>query len=418
MAEGSKSITAITNADGYQQCHAARMALKNKRIEIEKLGKKAREDATAFGKAVIVEEKRLIALISPEEERLETLQKAWDDARERERQEKIEQEILRVQTLQERVAKLRGCQTLTASSGSSLIAEHIEDLEKIPVDDSFQEFRQQAEDAKAAGLSRLRDLHAAAVAHEAEQARIQAEREELARLRARQEEWEAAERFRLAEEARRAAEERERLEAEARARREAEEAELRRQREEEAAEQQRVERIRQWIVALNGPTHLTATHSPTLIRQAMQDVHNAKVTEADYSEFLAEAMDAQISGSKRLSDLLSAAEAYRAEQQRIADERAELDRQRAENEQREREARERQEAEERRLAEERARFQAEQEAARKAPEPEHIVLSGAPTALEIVEALAIHYDESQEMVLDWLRGYDFCAVTLEQEEAA
>jgi hypothetical protein len=38
--------------------------------------------------------------------------------------------------------------------------------------------------------------------------------------------------------------------------------------------------------------------------------------------------------------------------------------------------------------------------------------------LEIVEALALHFDESQETVLDWMRGYDFCAVTLEQEEAA
>ena len=40
--------------------------------------------------------------------------------------------------------------------------------------------------AKAAGLARLQELHAAAVAHEAEQARLAAEREELARLRAEQ----------------------------------------------------------------------------------------------------------------------------------------------------------------------------------------------------------------------------------------
>jgi len=50
--------------------------------------------------------------------------------------------------------------------------------------------------AKAAGLARLQELHAAAVAHEAEQARLAAEREELARLRAEQ-----AERDRIAREA-------------------------------------------------------------------------------------------------------------------------------------------------------------------------------------------------------------------------
>src|ERR1700722_6232281 len=196
MAGASKSITVITNADGYSQCHAARMVLKNERIQIEKDGKKARDDANAFNKAVIALETKFIGIISPEEKRLEKLQKDWDDAREAEKQARIAAELERVADLQDRVAELRGNQMLSPTSGSKLIAEHIADLEAIPIDSGFQEFEQQAADAKGAGLKRLNDLHAAALAHEAEQDRLTAEREELIRLRAEQSRREAEDRAR------------------------------------------------------------------------------------------------------------------------------------------------------------------------------------------------------------------------------
>lgn len=233
MAASSRAITTITNTDGYAQCHAARMTLKNQRIEIEKTSKEVREDAVAFNKAVIALEKRFIGLIEPEESRLGKLEKEWDDAREAERQAKVEAELKRVADLQERIAELRGNQNLTASSGSKLIAEHLADLQAIPVDESFEEMQQQAADAKGAGLKRLADLHIAALAHEAEQARIQAEREELARLRAEEQKRQAEERTRIADEERAAKAARAEEERKAREAREAEEARLRKEREEE-----------------------------------------------------------------------------------------------------------------------------------------------------------------------------------------
>jgi hypothetical protein len=183
LADGTKDITTITNDDGYKQIHAARIVLKNERIAIEKDCKKAREDATAFSKAVIKEEDRLIGIISPEEKRLQKLQDAWDAEIERIRQEKIDVELKRVAGLQERVTELRGNLLLSATDGAALVAEHIADLERVTVDETYQEFQQQAADAKEAGLSRLRAVYTAAVAHEAEQAKIKVEREELARLR-------------------------------------------------------------------------------------------------------------------------------------------------------------------------------------------------------------------------------------------
>lgn len=212
LALKTADIVTITNKDGREQVHAARMALKNTRLEIQRIGKQARDEATKFSKAVIAEENRLIALIEPEETRLQTVQDAWDAAREAERQAAIAAEQKRVADLHERVAELRGCRMLSPTSGSALIAEHIADVERITVDDSFQEFEQQAAEAKAAGLAWLRELHAKALEHEAEQARLKADREELARLRKAEEERQTSERARIAEEQRIA---REAIEAEA-----------------------------------------------------------------------------------------------------------------------------------------------------------------------------------------------------------
>jgi hypothetical protein len=233
LAASTADIKAVTNKDGREQVHAAMMVLKRERTTIASLCKKARDDANTFSKGVIAAERTLIGLIEPEETRLEKLRDGWDADREAERQAAIAAEEQRVEALEERVAELRGNRMLSPTSGSNLIGQHIEDVERITVDDSFQEYRNQAEEAKAGGLAWLRELHAAALAHEAEQARLKAEREELARLRREEQERQAAERARIAEEERQA-----RVAREAEAARQA--AELRMQREAQEAENARV----------------------------------------------------------------------------------------------------------------------------------------------------------------------------------
>lgn len=79
LAAKSKDITAITNNAGREECHAAAMTAKQARIAIEKTAKAAREDATAFSRAVIAEGSRLVALIEPEESRLIALRDEWDE---------------------------------------------------------------------------------------------------------------------------------------------------------------------------------------------------------------------------------------------------------------------------------------------------------------------------------------------------
>lgn len=253
MASKTTDIVTITNADGYQQVHSARMALKTQRVEIEKKGKATREESTAFSKAVIAEEKRAIGIISPEEERLQALQETWDDAREAEKQARIDAETKRVTDLQERVAELNGNTMLSTMSDPDLIAGHISDLEKIVVDASFEEFERRALDAKTVGLARLRSLHDAAVARVAEDARLKAERAELEQLRAAQAERDRAERERIAaeEKAAKAAREEElrlqraeqaRIDAELKAKREAQEVEAAAERKRLADERAEFER--------------------------------------------------------------------------------------------------------------------------------------------------------------------------------
>lgn len=230
LAAKSKSITVVTNKDGRQECHAAAMVAKEARISIEKAGKAAREDATAFSKAVISEEKRLVDMIKPEEDRLIGLRDQYD-AGEKARKEAAEAaERARIATIKEKIETIRRG-PMNASMLDANGAQAVLDMtEEVDIDDSFAEFRGEALEAKADAVEKLRAIVSAKVSAEATAARIKAEQEdEAARLE--------QERQRLAAE--RA--EQDRISAENRAaeqrRMEAERAELERQRQELAKAQ-------------------------------------------------------------------------------------------------------------------------------------------------------------------------------------
>lgn len=252
LAKKSADITEIKNAAAREQCHSAMMALATTRTSITKTGKAARDDANAFSKAVIAEEKRLIDLIEPEESRLRALRDEWDEAREAEKRAKAEAEAKRIALIREHIADILAIPGKVAGHTSAQLQIDIDDLAALSITlDRFEEFTGDATAARDTTLDKLREMQSAAAAREeeaarikaeqeAEAARLAAEREELARLRAeaakRDEEAAAA---RAAEEKRIAAE---RAEADriARERLEAEEAELRVERERQAAEAKRL----------------------------------------------------------------------------------------------------------------------------------------------------------------------------------
>lgn len=320
LAAKHADIVDIKNAAGREQAHGAMMVLANARISITKAGKEARDDATKFSKAVIEEEKRLIAIIEPEESRLRGMRDEWDAEREREKEAKAAAERQRIAALQERITEIRGAVAAASFCSPANVLEHIGDIERMVIDAGFEEFQGQAQLAKDETLDKLREIYAAAVAREEEAARLTAEREELERLRKEAAEREAAATAQRAEEVRRMAEERAAQEAELRAQREAQERQL-------AAERAESERIAREKLA------------------------------AEEAELRKEREEQQ-----RL--LVAERERQAAEAKRLADERAELERQQREaEEQRRREEYARLEAEARELERRQAAFRTVQKAA-------------------------------------------------------
>src|SRR4051812_22559589 len=78
LVSKTSAITNVVDLNGRDEAHRAGMMLKNARTTITATGKAAREDATAFSKAVIAEEKRLLEISADEEARVFSLRDAYD----------------------------------------------------------------------------------------------------------------------------------------------------------------------------------------------------------------------------------------------------------------------------------------------------------------------------------------------------
>jgi hypothetical protein len=185
----SKVVYDVSTPKGMAAAKADRAEVRDLRVALEKKRVEIKAPALKRCNEIDTEAKRITALLLPYEEAPDKVIKAHEAAIEAERQRVIKAEQDRMADLQQRVAELRGAievvrkYNLTAAQ----IAEHIEDLEAIAVDASFQELQESAAKAKAETLAQLAQFRDAAAAREAEDARLKQEREELARQRAQQE---------------------------------------------------------------------------------------------------------------------------------------------------------------------------------------------------------------------------------------
>ena len=363
LATKYADITKIVNPAGREQCHAAYMELKTTRVSIEKAGKDAREDANAFQKAVIKEVERLTAITAAEESRLQVLRDAYDAEREAERQAKAAAEKVRVDTIRRRIAEMQSIPAMLIGKSSETIAAAIESLEAVEITlETHQEFAGEGEVAKLATVQKLWEMFKAQQEHEAEAARLQQEREQLARERIE-------------------AEERERIAAAARAK-------------QQAADRAERERIETEQRAAN-------ERAAALLRE-QQEAHEAR-------------MRAERAEIQRQQDEINAA---REEQERIAREArkaAELEARRlivVAEAKRQAEEQDRI-AEAQRIADEQAaearRVQAEKDAAeaeRVRRERVQFVLNG-PGDMEIALTLASHYQVAIGDAMQWLKKFDY-----------
>jgi colicin import membrane protein len=171
-----------------------RTALEAKRVELKAPALERSRLIDAEAKALTAE---LVALEKPiddqikAEERRKEVEKAAREQAEREAAAKV----------QARIDAIRALAILPAGTKAAGIAAAIKSLADVDVSlGSFGDRAGEAAQAKTQTAASLDELHAAALAHEAEQVRMAAEREELARLRAEQEARDKAERERIAAE--------------------------------------------------------------------------------------------------------------------------------------------------------------------------------------------------------------------------
>ena len=356
-------ITAIANKDGREQVHAAAMVLRKQRTTIAAAGKGARDDAAKFCKAVIDEEKRLIGLIEPEEDRLIKLRDDWDAEREAEKQAAIAKEAARRKHIEEMIDAIRNTVFVSPRESSASIEAIIAATEALDVSEaSYEEFAPAAARAKAEALESLRETLDLAKFNEADQARIKAEQEAAAAQLA----------------AERAEMERQLAEAQEQARIAAEKAEAERK---EAAAKLEAERAEMEKVLADQRAQAAAE------RKRMEDEQEAfRAQQAEFNrqkEELQRIEDERAAEAKRQQDAIDRAKAAAAkvEADRIAAEKAEADRV------------------------ERARIQAAAEAAKQAEELAERLKreANAPQAGEIVTLIADHYRISHDAALDWLR---------------
>lgn len=255
----------LTTAAGDKAARAARKELVTLRTSLEAKRKALKAPALDYSRRIDSEAQRITAEIAKLEEPIDEQIKADEQRREAERQRRADEEARRIAAHQARVAEIAAAPLSATILDAAGIARLIDDVREIRLGPEFEEFGAAAGEAKEKALVRLREMHAAAVAREAEAARLAAERAELERLRAEQAERERQERERVEAERRAEAErqraERERIAAEQRAEaerlaaeraRQAEQqrqldeqaAALRRQQEAAIAEQLRIERER------------------------------------------------------------------------------------------------------------------------------------------------------------------------------
>lgn len=262
LVKKSANIVEVKNSAGREECHSAAMVLVRARTNIEKIGKAARDDATKFSKAVIAEEKALISITQPEEDRLLGLRDAWDAARAAEKAEAERIERERVAAIHARIGRIKGFATLALECRTSAkVEELIERLMAEPTE-GFEEFAEEAATARGLTLARMKEISDAKFADEQERARIaaeqEAERQRLAAERAELERQQAEARAAQAQADAKAKAERDAAEAQLAAERAAFAAEQDRQREAQAAEARRLAAVadeleRQRVAALPKP---------------------------------------------------------------------------------------------------------------------------------------------------------------------
>ena len=241
----------VSTTKGMDEAKKARQEVKGYRTALEAKRKEIKAPALERCRLIDDEAKPITAALLELEEPIDQQIKAEEARKETEKAAKAEAERQRVAAIRTQIDTIKNHAAFAVGKSADAILKILSGVEGFEIGEDFQEFKPEAEQAKAETLDKIKALHEAQVQHESEQARIAAERAELTRLRAEAEarereaaaaraEQERKDREARAEQDRKDREAREAVEREQAAKlaaeRAAHEAELRKQREAQEAE--------------------------------------------------------------------------------------------------------------------------------------------------------------------------------------
>ena len=213
-------VTEIKDETDAQMVGKAIADLVRHRRQVEKAGKAGREDAAAYQKAVIAEEKRLCSITEPEERRLKGLKEEWDAEQTRIAREEHEREMARQEGIRKKIEALGAMVREATGQQAAKIAGLVEALDNLELSaDDFEEYLPTAMTALNDARLAARGLLAQTQEREQQEAQARARAAEEALRLEQQRQQQAQEAARLAQEAARLAQERAEI---ARQRREAE----------------------------------------------------------------------------------------------------------------------------------------------------------------------------------------------------
>lgn len=179
-----KTVHDVTTTKGMDAAKKDRAEVRGYRTSLEKLRVELKAPALERSRLIDAEAKRITAELQAIEGPIDEQIKSEEKRKEDERLAKIAAEEARVAGIRNLIASTFTDNVVALARADSVtIAKAVAAMTATPIGDEYAELATDAERAKADTLAKLDELCGAAAAREAEEARLKAEREELARLR-------------------------------------------------------------------------------------------------------------------------------------------------------------------------------------------------------------------------------------------
>lgn len=179
----------VTTTAGMELAKKARSDIREPRYEVERIRKAAKAPILALGKKLDSEAARITAELEKIEGPIHQQIVAEEQRKEREKQARIDAEIARVAEIQRLIDGIRQWPVNAANQPSMLVGQMLQQARDYRIEETvFQEFCPAATQALQVSTAALAGLLIDRQSHEAKEAQLERDRQELARLRADEDE--------------------------------------------------------------------------------------------------------------------------------------------------------------------------------------------------------------------------------------